>query len=303
MSNVNRIPIIEDYLKVSVHPLRHTGGRRSAIQRKSDPKLPLVTIFTIVRNQKETLSQTIMSVLGQSYTNIEYVIIDGASTDGTLEVIKQFDDKIDLWISEPDHGTSDASNKAISLAGGDFIFWLPADDWIDPNFIEIAVKALLRTGADFVFGNMAMYTNGKLVSLTKGDKDYVKSLARGDPSFNYPCMVINKECFQKFGLIDLSYKFSNDYEWLLRCHQSGGKGYYENLLIVHRRTGGFGERHLFKSTLEQLRILKQYRLPMAKAINIYLECFVRRGIGYCAKLFLPEIIHKKLKLVACRRKQ
>jgi len=303
MSNVNQVPTIEDYLKTPVHSFRQTGGCRSTINRKSNQERPLVTVFTIVLNQKETLSQTIISVLSQSYPNIEYLIVDGASTDGTLEVIKQFDDKIDLWISEPDYGTSDANNKAISLAAGDFIFWLPADDWIDPNFIEIAVKALLRTGADFVFGNMAMYAKGELVALIKGDKNYTQSLAKGNPRFNYPCMVINKKCFQNFGLLNMSYKYANDYEWLLRCHQHGVKGNYERLLVAHRRTGGFGERYLFQSTLEQLKILKQYKLPFSRAIAIYLDCFVRKSAGYFTKLFLPEIIYKKLKRVVRRRRR
>lgn len=302
MNNVNQIPAIEDYLRISAHPLRQTGGRRSAIQGKSDPRFPLVTIFTIVLNRRDALPQAIMSVMNQSYPNIEYIIVDGASTDGTLDVIKQFDDKIDLWISEPDKGSSDACNKAISFSRGDFIFWLSSDDWIDPNFIEIAVKALLKTGADFVFGNIAMYANDKLMLLLEGDKDYLKSLISGDPRFNYPSMVINKECFLNFGLINVSYKYSNDFEWLLRCYQYGGRGHYENLLIVHRGTGGFGERHLFQSTLEQIRILKLYRLPITKAVSIYLNCYLRRGAGCFAKLFLPGIIHEKLKRIACRRK-
>lgn len=302
MRIMNQIPTIEDYLKIPADPLRQIGGRRSAIQRKCDAKFPLITIFTIVLNRKDALPQAIMSVLSQSYTNIEYVIVDGASTDGTLEVIKQFDDKIDLWISEPDKGSSDACNKAISFSRGDFIFWLSSDDWIEPDFIEIAVKALLKTGADFVFGNLAMYTNGRLILLLDGDKDYLKSLMSGNPRFNYPSMVINKKCFQNFGLIDVSYKYSNDFEWLLRCHRYGGRGHYENLLLVHRETGGFGERHFFQSTLEQLRILKQYSLPITKAVSIYLNCYLRRGAGCFAKLFLPGVVLEKLKRIACGKK-
>lgn len=299
---MDRIPTIDDYLKAPTHPLRQAGGRRSAIKRECDPERPLVTVTTIVRNRKETLPQTIMSVLSQSYPNIEYIVVDGASTDGTLEVIKQFDDKIDLWISEPDHGSSDAANKAISLARGDFIFWLSSDDWVDPDFIEIAVKALLSTGADFVFGNMTMYKSGDPVCILKGDKDYAKALMSGNPRFNFPSMVIKRECFQKVGLLNMAYKFANDYEWLLRFHQHGGKGHCENLLIVHRRTGGIGESLPFQSALEQLRILRQHGLPTTKAVATHLCYFVRRGVGHLAKLFLPDIIYKKLKR-AVRRKR
>lgn len=303
MNRVNRIPTIDDYLETPVCPFRKTGGARSIIKQKYDSERPLVTVFTAVLNRKETLPQTIMSVFSQSYPNIEYVIVDGGSTDGTLEVIKQHNEKIDLWISEPDCGQTDANNKAISLAQGEIVFWLASDDWIGPDFIEVAVKKFLSSGADFVFGNMAMYRDGDLVCIYKGNKNYSESLMSGNPCFNFPSMVIKKESFKKIGLFDTAYKFTNDYEWLLRFHERGGKGYYDDLLIVHRRTGGVGERHLFQGMLEQLSILKQHRLPMAKAISTYLNCFVRRGIGYFAKLFLPEIIHKKLKFVICRRKQ
>lgn len=305
MGTPNRVFTIDDYLKAPAHPLRQTGGRRSTIKRGSDPERPLVTVITIVLNRKETLPQTIMSVLSQSYPNIEYIVIDGGSTDGTLDAMDQFGEKIDLWISEPDRGTSDAFNKGLSLARGEFIFGLSSDDWIGADFIELAVKALLRTGADFVFGNMAMYTNGNLVSLIEPDKDYAKSLMSGNPRFNYPCMVIKREWFLNVGLIDMTYKIAGDYEWLLRFHQHGGKGHCEKLLTVHRTTGGTGgrrpgESYLFQSLSEQLRVLRQHGLPMSKAVATHLYYFLRRGPGHLAKLLLPDIIYKKLKRASSR---
>lgn len=295
MNNLDRVPTIDDYLKAPAHPLRRAGGRRSAIKRECDPERPLVTVITIVRNRNETLPQTIMSVLKQRYVNIEYVVVDGASTDGTLQVIKQFDDKIDLWISEPDCGTSDAFNKGLSLARGEFIFWLSSDDWIDPDFIELAVKALLSTGADFVFGNMAMYKDGNLVSLIEADKDYAKALTSGNPRFNYPTIVIRRECFQKLGLLDMTYKYIADYEWILRLHLNGKGGFFDSSLVVHRRVGGIGESHPVRSVLEHLRLSRQYGLPATKPVAAHLYYFVRGGMGHLAKLLLPAIIYKKLK--------
>jgi glycosyltransferase involved in cell wall biosynthesis len=295
MNNVNRVPTIDDYLKAPAHSLRQAGGCRSAIKRQSSPERPLVSITTIVLNRKETLPQTIMSVLNQSYPNIEYIVVDGASTDGTLEIIKQFDDKIDLWISEPDRGSSDAQNKAISLARGDMVFPLSSDDWIDPDFIELAVKAILSSGVDFVFGDMAMYKDEKFVSVLKGEKDYAKSLMSGNPRFNFPSMLIKRACYQKIGLLDETYKISNDYEWTLRLHLAGGNGFYESRLMVHRRIGGIADHHPFRSLLGQLKVLRQHGLPTTKATVILLPYFVRIGVGYFVKLFLPDIIYKKLK--------
>ena len=295
MNNVNRVPTIDDYLKAPAHPHRRAGGRRSAIGRKRDAQRPLVTIITIVRNGKETLPKTIKSVLSQNYPNIEYIIIDGVSTDGTLDVLREFDDKIDLWLSEPDHGPCDAGNKAISLARGDFTFWLASDDWIDPDFIETAVRILLKRGVDFVFGDMAMYENGKPVAVCEGDSDYVKSLMSGNPRFNFPCMVIKRECFQKLGLLDTTYRIINDYEWTLRLLRHGGKGFYKDSLIVHRRVGGFGESHPVRSVLEHLRVSRQYGLPAAKVLATHLYHLACRTMGHLAKLFLPEMIYAKFK--------
>lgn len=291
---MNPIPTIDNYLKISAHPLRQAGGRGKVIKREYSPVHPLVTIFTAVKNRKDTLTQTIMSVFSQNYPYIEYIIIDGASTDGTLEVIKQYDDKIDLWISEPDWGTSDAFNKAICRAQGDFIFWLSSDDWIDFDFIETAVQAFLSSDADFVFGNMVMYKHENKVAVYEGDKNYTKSLMSGYPSFNFPSMVIKRECFQKVGLIDMNYKFVADYEWVLRLHLNGGKGFYNRSLVVHRKVGGLGESFSIQIILEHLRLLRQYRLPTVKVVVIYLNQFLRRSVGRLSKLLLPGSTYKNL---------
>jgi len=297
---MNRVPTIDEYLKIPTHPLRQTGGRCKVDKSKCDSAHPLVTVFTAVKNRKSTLPKTITSVLSQSYPNIEYIVIDGASTDGTLDVLRKFDDKINLWISEPDCGTSDAFNKAISLAQGELIFWLSSDDWIGPGFIVTAVKMFLKTGVDFVFGNMVMYKNEDPVMVCEGDKDYVKSIMTGNPCFNYPSMVIKKECFRSVGLFDMTLKYAGDYEWLLRVHQHGGKGHCENSLIVYRGVGGLGESHIVPSMLEQIRILKQYGLPKTKVLATSLYYFMRIGLGSIARLLLPPVVYRKIRAVVCR---
>jgi glycosyltransferase involved in cell wall biosynthesis len=295
MNNVDRAPTIDDYLKAPVHPFRQAGGCRSAIKRQHSPEQPLVSITTIVRNAKKTLPKAIVSVLNQSYPNIEYIVVDGASTDGTLEIIKQFDERIDVWISEPDHGTSDAANKAISLARGDLTYFLSADDWIDPDHIELAVQALSSSGVDFVYGDMALYIDEKFVSTNKGKKDLEKSLMSGNPQFNFPTMLTKIACFQKMGILDLNFKISNDYEWLLRFHLAGGKGFYDSRLIVHRGIGGIADQHPYRSVSERLRVLRWHGLPTTKAAVNHLPYIVRRWVGLFARQFLPDTIFENLK--------
>lgn len=300
---MGRIPTIEHYLKAPAHPLRQTGGRYSNIEPRSVSGNPLVTVYSIVKNRKKTLLRTMISVFNQSYSNIEYIVIDGASTDGTLEVIKQCDNKIDLWISEPDSGSSDAVNKAISLARGDIVFWLSSDDWVASDFIEIAVQALLKSDVDFVFGNVVMYKDGTPAGLIQGYKKYEKLLMSGSPHFSFPSMVIKKECFKKVGLLDTTYKIINDYEWTLRLHTNGGRGFYESKVAVCKEIGGIADSHPFQNMVEHLRLLRLYRLLTFKSMAMHIHSFAIREIKQCVKMLLPDSMYKKFCHEECKKKQ
>src|SRR5687768_15692501 len=104
----------------------------------NDPQnnLPLVSIITIVFNGQKSIERAINSVLGQTYPNIEYIIIDGGSTDGTIDIIKKYQHKIAFWKSEPDNGIADAFNKGLSCAKGNIIGFVNADDWYNPDTIS-----------------------------------------------------------------------------------------------------------------------------------------------------------------------
>ncbi|MCE3247241.1 MAG: glycosyl transferase, partial [Geminicoccaceae bacterium] len=108
---------------------------------------PRVTIITAVRNRAATLARTIESVLAQTWPEVEHVVIDGASSDGTVEVIRRYADRLAYWQSEPDRGISDAFNKGLAAARGDCIGLLNADDWLEADQVERAVAALGRSGA------------------------------------------------------------------------------------------------------------------------------------------------------------
>ena len=108
----------------------HTGGRRlKGIVRDGTPDRPLVSIVTVVYNGAATIERTIASVLGQSYPNIEYIIVDGGSTDGTLDILRAHEDRVDLWVSERDGGIYDAMNKGVALCTGEWVGLINADDW------------------------------------------------------------------------------------------------------------------------------------------------------------------------------
>ena len=115
----------------------------------------LVSIITVVKNNKKYLEETIKSILDQSYKNYEFIIIDGGSTDGTLDIIKKYDDEIDYWISEEDNGIYDAFNKGLDLASGKYIVYVNSDDVLLKDAIKMLSEYDLKNPKiDFLFGSV-----------------------------------------------------------------------------------------------------------------------------------------------------
>ena len=138
---------------------RISGGLRKKGYLKKDKKnLPLVSIITVVLNNKKFLQQSINSVLNQSYRNYELIIIDGKSNDGTLDILKKNDSKIDFWISEKDKGIYDAMNKGIKMSRGSLISILNSDDIYYKNALKLATNYFNRKqNIDFLFGSVIKY--------------------------------------------------------------------------------------------------------------------------------------------------
>lgn len=132
-----------------------TGGLRTkGITKTSSESQPLITVVTVVYNAESTLEQTILSVINQTYDNVEYILVDGASTDGTLDIIKKYEDKIDYWISEPDKGIYDAMNKGIDLASGDFLVFLGADDLLFDAYVFQNISNRMVNREAVYYGNV-----------------------------------------------------------------------------------------------------------------------------------------------------
>ena len=234
------------------------GLRTKGYFKKSYKKTPLISIITVVYNGEKYLKETIQSVINQTYDNVEYIIIDGGSTDGTLDIIKKYEEKIDYWLSEKDSGIYDAMNKGVTLCSGDIIGIVNADDFIYRDTLQNVAKFFSDTDAMFTFGQLDLADeDGKVFDTAKsiGIDNIKYKLFRHMP-FLHPTMFVKKEVYEKLGLYNTRYKLSADYDFTLRLvknniqfvkldfstgvfrlgGQSGGmRSYLENhkLLLVH----------------------------------------------------------------------
>ncbi len=193
------------------------GGLRLKGQYKQTLKdKPLITVITVVYNNEDTLERCIKSVLEQTYDNIEYIVIDGGSNDGTLNIIKKYEDSIDYFISEPDGGIYYAMNKGISLVSGDYINFMNSDDWFRE---DLTISSIIKsTVLDL---NTIYY--GKIMYVKEG-KEYRESweqLVDANILVGYPIphqsAFVGRNVFNTLGIFDTKYKISADFEWWVKA--------------------------------------------------------------------------------------
>jgi len=268
---------------------------KKPLSKLNNLKFPLVSICTVVKNNKIGLVKAIKSVLNQSYKNIEYIVIDGASSDGTIDVIKNYEKNIDIWVSEKDEGTPEACNKGITLSNGTYFVWLASDDWFESDFISQAVASLKKKDLDFVVGQSIMYreTGEKILATTKPNKSFKKIINQAGP-FNYGQIVSHKRCFEEIGILDDSFKFVNDLDWLIRLYRSiKPKAEYNSKMIINRSAEGLVSNNLKQSRLEIFAVLKKHKLPIRHMIFVETKNIIFVKLGQIKRFFL-NVIKKNL---------
>lgn len=188
------------------------GGLRTAgLFKKSYESKPLISIVTVVYNGEKHLEQTINSVLDQNYDNVEYIVIDGGSIDGTLEIVKKYEEQIDYWVSEPDSGIYDAMNKGAGLCGGEYVAFLNADDWYEYHTLATVAFAADESSPGYIFGNMGLYEEEKFLATRVPD---LKSYKRGTPIGHQSLFVKVKLMMQM--PFDTKYKIASDYDLMIK---------------------------------------------------------------------------------------
>ena len=228
-----------------------------------------VSLITTTYNSVNTLEDTINSILSQDYKNIEYIIIDGGSTDGTFDIIKKYYalGKISKYLSEPDHGIYDALNKGIKLSTGNIIGLLHADDMYSNNHVISDVTAAFKKhNTDSVYGDLLYVSaknKNKVIRNWKSGIYTDKKLKNGwmPP---HPTFFVKRDIYIKYGLFDTKYKIAADYELLIRFlwkHKITIK--YIPKVLVKMRVGGVSNnniRNIIIKSKEDYQILKCYKL-------------------------------------------
>ncbi len=222
-----------------------------------------ISIITSVFNNKEQIANAIDSVLSQTYKNIEYIVIDGASTDGTIDVIKSYGDKIDIFVSEKDEGIYSGLNKGIQLASGDIIGFLHSDDfYLHDNILEMVVEKFKRRKCDGVYGDLIYVdkndTNRIVRHWNSGKFEYNKLKKGWMPP--HPAFFLKKSVYEEFGLYDTNFKISADYNFILKVLSSNKIKvcYLPNVLYVMRLGGASNKnlKNLIRKSKEDLRALR-----------------------------------------------
>lgn len=227
------------------------------IRTISTSMLPRISVITVVRNGMPFVEQTIGSVLDQRYQNLEYIVIDGGSTDGTVDVIKSHESGIAKWVSEKDEGISDAFNKGLSFATGDYILFLNADDALaNPDVLREMAKNMIRSDyPGLIYGDCDVLDRSTGEILYRAAIEFSPEGLRVGQMLPHPSLFSSRDYFRKYGTFDSDFGIAMDYEWLLR----GGlkeRVVHVPLLVTNVRNGGVStqnQRQVVNEIISALR--------------------------------------------------
>jgi glycosyltransferase involved in cell wall biosynthesis len=255
---------------VRVGAMRLAGGRKlKGIDARVDSTQPLVTVITAVFNGRRCIDGCIQSVLHQDYPNIEHIIMDGGSTDGTVESLGRYDDDVALWRSEPDSGIYDAWNKGLVEASGEWVCFLGADDEFMPNAIaEYMALAAKEPEAEFLSSRVRVEHPSGYVKIL-GSPWAWKKFSRMMCTPHVGSMH-HRSLFNRLGTYDTSYRIVADYEFLLRAGDNLHAAYMPDI-TVRMRAGGISTTSRALEEAARAKVVTGKRSKVRTVLELFIE--------------------------------
>lgn len=216
---------------------------------------PKISIITITYNSSRFVERAIKSVLNQNYEYLEYIIVDGGSTDGTVEIIEKYADRIAKWVSEPDKGISNAFNKGISMATGDVIGIINSDDGLLPDALETVAMAF-EEDIDVYRGKVLLWkedTNTKVEEIPSMHLSF-----NGMNNISHQSTFVAKGAYERYGLYDETCKYAMDFDLLIRLQNAGAKFKYVDKALAFYTLGGITFTKVTKARINEIvRVMHQ----------------------------------------------
>ncbi len=238
---------------------------------------PLVSIVTVVLNGEDGIRKTIESVAAQTYPYLEYIIIDGGSTDTTISIIEEYPDTVDRWYSEKDNGISDAFNKGIALCHGELVGIINAGDWYEQTTVEKIVDIFVNgqeNPVDVICGDLQYW---------RGEERTYRCVSRPellerDMSVTHMTCFVKKTVYDTRGGFDTAYRYAMDYELLLRFKKSGVDFYSTSDLLANMQHDGISEQN-WRKALKETHLARKRLLSPSFFTSYYYYLFLvgKRG--------------------------
>jgi glycosyltransferase involved in cell wall biosynthesis len=212
---------------------------------------PIISVITVCRNSIETIQQTFDSILVQEYPNIEYIVIDGVSSDGTLEIIGNYQYKFQekgiafKWISEPDNGIYDAMNKGISMVQGDMVGILNSDDYFESDTLQLIAKTSIANPDIGIFYGFlrVLFDNEEILIYRYRYERYLLNLQTGIYSASqHPTCFVRRQVYGQIGGFDLQFRVAADHDFLIRAMQAEIKFMPIDAVLSNFRSGGVADQ-------------------------------------------------------------
>lgn len=245
---------------------------------------PKISVITVVFNAENNIEQTILSVINQSYKNIEYIIIDGKSTDKTMEIVAGYKDKISVIVSEKDAGIYDAMNKGLKLATGDYVWFINSGDEIyDKDTLLNIFGSIEDVYPDVIYGKTALYDkSGSFIKITSVPKKLDKYSFSNGMVVSHQSLIVKKDLTEYY---DLSYRYVSDHDWIIKILKKSGYNFNTGNILSKYLAEGFSGSNFTGCWSDRLNIIK----------NNYSLFFYVKNLYFYFFNYLKRIIKKIIK--------